>query len=456
MGHLFEKYFLSNQMLGSGRNKIQKDEKESKNEKYMENQEIIHTNEDYNSKDNHKNGLPLEYSNGELNIDNKEPKIETKRFIMYIPHDVEIKFEIIVKDLKNYQKEKLNKFKNELKSLVDMKINKKDEDFNSSLKNENIVGTPKIWNKSIYSIKEEIYQLLKTDLKKKESEHKNIQKQLFFQKISKKKSLDIMTQIAYTRFNIQEKIDGIKAKKLKYGIDSYKIGVFSTIGTGKSSLLNSIFISIGEKQCFTTGYSNTEHITKKIEKKSIGNIQFIDTFGWNSFNSNFKGDTFRYILNGNIKPGFEMIYENVKCGHHKNTKAYSLVEDYIHCPIFLIDIDTITNPNQLLRLKEYYDISLSHYMKPLVVITKIDKIDPVYQFNLNGIEDDERTKYFINEIHNNVNVPLDYIFLISNFSLDESENIKKQVFALNILEKAIESCESIMEFFKYQSIVKIE
>ncbi|KAG2393332.1 hypothetical protein C9374_006863 [Naegleria lovaniensis] len=169
------------------------------------------------------------------------------------------------------------------------------------------------------------------------------------------------------------------------------IGLFGTMGSGKSSFFNCIHTllegSVETNNQFSTPAiaGNTgDHVTTKMcrynlpemwkDHEQLSKLRYVlwDTFGLT--NETYNNNEFTMFIEGKLPHEYEMTDEGQTSHRNSSRTVLTSPDKKIHSIIFVV-AQGDRGDNQLMqKLKEMFKLAMKHSLQPLVVLSKIDEV----------------------------------------------------------------------------------
>jgi len=231
-------------------------------------------------------------------------------------------------------------------------------------------------------------------------------------------------------------------------IPFFNILCFGVAGSGKSSFINSLLTALGTQISAPAAVGgSTDHVTKDITRFQVSQIKgledvkinFFDIWGLDS--NNFQGSMFLDVLTGKLPPDYKM-KERTTFTEKMAETSWQAHERRIHSVLFFMPFSVVDNPKIVNVLSRNFSICTTEYhMNPVVIVTRAAQAG--------GIAEQEEVKKIIAD---KFNIPAGNMYMFDNYTSEKAKTMCIDKKTLEILMKAIESCQTYQTFFIDQLI----
>jgi len=236
------------------------------------------------------------------------------------------------------------------------------------------------------------------------------------------------------------------------GLKRFNILIFGLMGSGKSSLINTLMTLMSDRShvvanAAVTG-SGEGHTTKALRATrpvgDAGGWQMWDT--WGVAEQTYQHGDLKVILNGILANGFDLDSANdfVHCQEELVRGLKTAHNRAQHATLFIFPYTFFHNVNgsavdpRLTDAKRFFDTFSQYGINPIILISQADVVEP--QLRKNAMGTYTATEEMRKSAHKMLGIPPGHIHLLVNYTKETERdfNIDRNLF--RIVEYALQRC----------------
>jgi hypothetical protein len=280
------------------------------------------------------------------------------------------------------------------------------------------------------------YMRTKTLVLKRNGQHYSTLKNIF-----EREAMVMSSRLSIRDENSKMQISAMKTR-FSNGMRG-RIAFIGPSGVGKSSVLNSILLSLRQPPMFQSG-SCQGHVTTRLTRFQPSGLYFelIDMPGFESTRENYPGDVFLHFIKGNLKDGTPL--QNSYTIGPKDYVTEPTISHHIHSIVFCVRHSSLENERDMTNLKWFYDIATQNHVNCIFVITQEDSKEAatgLTERNLRTMYENPIVHYHTHTLLEAIDNAAPVLPTCSRFTGEEDCD-EKDFFAGNILRASLDACHS--------------